>query len=259
MDPYAMESRNPYRRGARVNPLGALLSLALGLCLTALSVCYAVGVHATDVSSFQAAADEALVQTGVLSQEDAERFAQETIGYLTGRRAAWLSAVTLDGQAAPVPPEFTAHMAQVQKWVKAFRYVVPLMIVAFTVLVFLTLLGAAALKTRTFAPRSYLLGASIPVLLLGVVFLWAALDFASFWEALHNMLIPGGIFATDESVMRLFPLTLFERYTMPVAVTFLYCLGIVLLIPVILVVLDKRVRRRRYVRQAAPYEPMEYR
>lgn len=259
MDPYAMESRNPHRRGARVNPLGALLSLALGLCLSALSMGYAVGVHATDLSSFQAAADAALVQTGILSQADAERFAQETIGYLTGRRAGWLSAVTIDGQAAAVPAEFAVHMAQVQKWVKAFRYAVPLMIAAFAFLVFLTLIGAAVLKTRTFAPRSYLLGAAIPVLLLGGAFLWAALDFAGFWEMLHNLLIPGGIFAADAAVMRLFPLTLFERYTAPVALTFLYCLGIVLLVPVVLVILDKRVRRRRYARQAAPYEPMEYR
>jgi len=259
MDPYLASNRNPSGRGVRVNPLGALLSLALGLCLTALSMGYAIGVHVRDLDSFQAAADAALVQTGILSETDAERFAQETIGYLTGRRASWLTAVTIDGQAIAVPAEFSAHMAQVQTWVTAFRYIVPLMIAAFVALVFLTLIGAAAMKRRMFAPRSYLLGAAIPVLLMGVVFAWAALDFASFWEALHSLLIPGGIFAADETVMRLFPLTLFERYTTPIALTFLYCLGIVLLVPVILITLDRRVRRRRYTCYAVPYEPMEYR
>jgi hypothetical protein len=33
----------------------------------------------------------------------------------------------------------------------------------------------------------------------------------------------------------------------------------IFLLPVILIMIDKRVRRRRLERQALPYEPMEYR
>ena len=258
MDPYANPNRRAPRRGARTNPLGALLSLALGLCFTVLAMGYAVGVHVTDVDSFRTAVDKALVQTGVIAGDDAERFAQETIGYLTGRRAAWLTAFSVSGQAVAVPEAFTLHMAQVQRWTMVFRYMLPLMIAVFAVLVFLTLLGASAMRARTFAPRSYLLGAVIPVLLAGVVFLWASLDFAGFWKVLHNVLIPGGVFPADEAVMQLFPLTLFEDYLGPIALTFLYCLGAILLTPVVLMMIDRRVRRRRAERQM-PYDPMEYR
>lgn len=260
MEPYANTGRAAARRGPRVNALGALVSFALGLCLCVLSMAYAVGLHVTDVDQFRRAADEALVQTGVLTAQDAERFAQETIGYLTGRRAAWLSAVTVGGQAVPVPEAFAAHMAQVRRWVTAFRFVLPLMILNIVLLIFLTLVGAMALKTRMFAARSYLLGAFIPLLLAGAGFAWAALDFASFWDVLHQALIPGGIFAAGESVMQLFPLTLFAGYTAPIALTFSYCLVLVALLPALLLFVDRRARRRRMERERqAPYQPMEYR
>jgi len=258
MEPYATPNRISPRRGIKVNPIGALLSLALGLCLTLFSMGYAVGVHATDLGLFREAADKTLVQTGVISADDAERFSQETIGYLTGRRAAWLSAITVGGQAVQVPASFTEHMAEVQRWVKAFRYMLPLMIASFVALVFLTLIGAAAMRTRTFAPRSYLLGAAIPVLLAGGAFLWATMDFTGFWDVLHRALIPGGIFAADEPVMQLFPLALFPGYLTPIALTFLYCLAVTLFVPVILMILDRRVRRHRLTRQQ-PYQPTEYR
>ncbi len=258
MDPYAMQNRMSPRGGVKVNPLGALLCLALGLCLTVLSMGYAVGVHVTDLNRFRQAADAALVQTGIVSAGDAERFAQETIGYLTGRRAAWLSAITVGGQAFPVSEAFTVHMAQVQRWTTAFRYLVPLMIAAVAVLVFLTLIGAAAMRTRLVSPRAYLLGAAIPVLVAGVGFLWALIDFQSFWEQLHNWLIPGGVFSADESVMKLFPLSLFQGYLWPIALTFLYCMAGVVLLPAVLILLDKWVRRRRMTRQT-PYFPTEYR
>ena len=160
MDPYAMQSRRGIRR--RTSVIGALLSLALGFCLTALSIGYAVGLHVTDLEHFREAADTALVQTGILSQEDAERFAQETIGYITGRRAAWLTAVTVGDEAVSVPEEFSQHMEAVQQWVLKFRYMLPLMIADVTILVFLTLIGAAAMRSRTFSPARVLLGCCSP-------------------------------------------------------------------------------------------------
>lgn len=257
MDPYLAQSRLYTRR--RTSLLGALLSLALGLCLTGLGMGYAVGVHATDLDRFREAADAALVQTNIMSSEDAERFAQETIGYLTGRRAAWLTAITVEGQVTPVPENFSAHMAQVQRWVKAFRFMLPLMIACVVVLVFLTLIGAAAMQSRTFSPRFYYLGAVVPILLAGIVFLWALIDFKSFWEILHNVFIPGGIFAADEPVMRLFPVSMFQGYLPPIGLTFLYLLGCILLLPAVLLMLDRRGRRRRFEKQTMPYDPMEYR
>lgn len=258
MDPYAVQSRIYPRGRVKVNLIGALLSLALGLCLAVLSMGYAAGVHVTDLNHLRQAVDETLVQTGVISADDAERFAQETIGYLTGRRAAWLPAFILDGQVFPVPESFIGHMAEVQHWVMAFRYMLPLMIAAVTALVFLTLIGAAAMKTRTFSPRGYLLGAAVPILAAGILFLWAIIDFQSFWGLLHRMLIPGGIFLADEPVMQLFPIAMFQRYLAPIALTFLYVMAAVMLLPVILMILDKRVRRRKLMRQV-PYENMEYR
>ena len=88
----------------KVNPLGALLSLALGMCLAVLAMGYAVGVQATNLDRFREAADTALVQTSVLSAEHAERLAQETIGYLTGRRAGWLEGGDhRRGRSSPCP------------------------------------------------------------------------------------------------------------------------------------------------------------
>ncbi len=256
MEPYA----NRARRGPRVSALGALLSLALGLGLCVLSMAYAAGLHITDLDSFRKAADTALVQTGVLTSEDAERFAQETIGYITGRRAAWLSAVTVGGQVVPVPEAFAVHMAEVRRWVSSFHFVLPLMILTIVLLVFLTLIGAMAMRKRMFAPRSYYLGAFIPLLFAGAGFAWAALDFESFWDVLHQALIPGGIFAAGEPVMQLFPLTLFSGYTAAIALTFLYCLVFVALAPAALLLIDRRARKRRAEReQQPPYQPMEYR
>ncbi|MBE0601966.1 MAG: DUF1461 domain-containing protein [Firmicutes bacterium] len=251
----------PGRRYARrrTSILGALLSLALGLCLTALSMGYAAGVHVTDIDRFREAADAALVQTEIMSAEDAERYAQETIGYLTGRRAAWLSAITVEGQVYPVPEAFTTHMAQVQHWVKAFRFMLPLMIACVVALVFLTLLGAAAMQARSFSPRFYYLGALVPVLVAGILFLWALIDFTSFWDMLHNVFIPGGIFAAGEPVMRLFPVSMFQGYLLPIGLTFLYLLAGIVLLPALLVMLDRRGRRRRMEKQTMPYDPMEYR
>ena len=259
MDPYALYSRRNTRR--RTSLLGALLSLALGLCLTVFAMGYAVGVHVTDLNRFREAVDTALVQTEIVSAEDAERFAQETIGYLTGRRAAWLSAITVEGQVYPVPETFATHMEQVQHWVKAFRFMLPLMIACVTALVFLTLIGAAALRSRTFSPRFYYLGAAVPIVAAGVVFLWTLVDFAGFWETLHNVFIPGGIFAADEPVMRLFPVSMFQGYMSPIALTFAYLLAVIVLVPLVLTMLDRRGRRKRMERQMQqqmPYDPMEY-
>lgn len=262
MDPYAVHSRMYPRR--RTSLLGALLSLALGLCLAVLSMGYAVGVHVTDLDSFREAADTALVKTGVLSQEDAERYAQETIGYLTGRRAAWLAAVTVEGQVTPVPETFTEHMAQVRQWVMKFRFMLPLMIACVTALVFLTLIGAAAMRSRAFSTRFYCLGVALPLMVAGVLFLWALMDFTGFWDALHRIVIPGGIFPADEPVMRLFPVSMFQGYLAPIALTLGYLLLGILLLPLILTMIDRRARRRRLERQMEqmqqmPYDPMEYR
>ncbi len=246
------------RMRPKVNPIGALLCLALGACLAVLAIGYAVGVQATDLERFREAADTALVQTGVISAEHAERLAQETIGYLTGRRAGWLDSFAIGGQVLPVPASFTEHMAQVQRWTKLVPYLIPLMIAAFIALVFLTLIGAAGMRTRLFSARGYLLGMALVLLLTGVGFLWALIDFQSFWGALHQLLIPGGVFAADEAVMQLFPLALFQGYLTPIALTLAYCLAALLLVPVILIMVDNRVRRRRYTRYAS-YEPMEYR
>jgi hypothetical protein len=253
-----MQNRTYDNGRMKVNPIGALLCLALGVCLAVLSMGYAVGVQATDLDRFRQAADAALVRTGILSAEHAERLAQETVGYLTGRRAGWLDAVTIGGVVTPVPESFQKHMAEVQRWVKLVPYLIPLMIAAFVALVFLTLIGAAAMRTRMFSVRGYLLGMAIPILLAGVGFLWALIDFKSFWGALHQVLIPGGIFAADEAVMQLFPLALFQGYLEPIALTFVYCLAALLLAPVVLTAVDRRVRRRRATRWAAR-EPMEYR
>jgi len=260
MESYAYPNPKNPRHGTRVNPLGALFSLALGIVIMVLGMGYAVGVHATDPDRLLAAAEPALVQTGILSQEHAERFAQETIGYLTGRRAAWLTEIAMGDMTMTVPEAFAGHMAQVQQWVMKVPYLIPLMIAAFVALVFLTLIGAAGMRSRMFSAHGYLLGAAIPLLLAALCFAWAALDFAGFWKTLHDILIPGGIFAVDEPVMRLFPLAMFQAYLEPIVITFLYVLGIVLLIPVILALLDRMVRRRTQRRQL-PYEqqPMEYR
>lgn len=256
MDPYVMQNRMVPRR--RTSVIGALLSLALGLCLTVLGIGYAAGVHVTNLEHFREAADTALVQTGILSEDDAERFAQETIGYITGRRAAWLSAITVGGEVSTVPEEFTQHMEAVQVWVLKFRFMLPLMIADVVILIFLTLIGAAAMRSRTFSTRGYYWGAVIPLLAGGFMFLWSLIDFTSFWEMLHRIIIPGGIFAADEPVMQLFPVAMFQNYLMPIALTFLYIMAGILLLPVVLTAIDRRVRRRRLMRQN-PYDAMEYR
>jgi hypothetical protein len=259
MDPYAGYNRISTPARAKTNLIGALLCLALGLCLSALAMGYAAGVHVTNLDRLRGAVDTSLVQAGIVSAQDGERFAQETIGYLTGRRAAWLQAITVNGQVYPVPESFATHMAEVRRWVTAFPYMLPLMIADVTLLVFLTLIGAAALRTRTFSPRFYLLGAALPVLAAGIGFLWALIDFPGFWELLHKLVIPGGIFAADEPVMQLFPVQMFQGYLAPIALTFLYYMIAVMLLPLVLMMVDRRVRRRRLMRQMPPYEPTEYR
>ena len=89
------------------------------------------------------------------------------------------------------------------------------------------------------------------------MFLWALIDFTSFWEMLHRIIIPGGIFAADEPVMQLFPIAMFQNYLMPIAITFLYLMAVILLLPVILLMIDRRMRRRR-LEKKMPYETMEY-
>ena len=192
MEPYANTGRAAARRGPRVNALGALVSPCAG----------AVPLRAFDglrrgrarYGSGQlpagggrgAGADRRLYRGRTRSVSRRRRSATSPAGGPRG-----FPPSPSDGQAAPVPAAFAEHMAQVQRWVKAFRYRAAAddRDVS-SLLVFLTLIGAAALKTRTFAPRSYLLGAAIPVLLAGGAFLWAALDFASFWDVLHQRADP---------------------------------------------------------------------
>ncbi|MEG2316057.1 MAG: hypothetical protein RSC91_07560, partial [Clostridia bacterium] len=89
----------------------------------------------------------------------------------------------------------------------------------------------------------YCWGAALPLLLMGGVALWGALDFDSLWMALHRTLIPDGIFSASEPIMRLFPLEAFAAYLPPVAALFAGLALGVLLLPALLVPLRRAMNR----------------
>ncbi|MEG0740913.1 MAG: DUF1461 domain-containing protein [Clostridia bacterium] len=188
--------------------------------------------------------EKALLSTLDLAALDTDEasiraFASDTIRYLAGRRAHWSPTITLCGQSATefITQAFRVHMADVRGWAASGQA-----LLCWGLCAAILCLIAACLGER-FPTRAYCWGAALPLLLMGGVALWGALDFDSLWMALHRTLIPDGIFSASEPIMRLFPLEAFAAYLPPVAALFAGLALGVLLLPALLVPLRRAMNR----------------
>lgn len=171
-------------------------------------------------------------------------FATETIRYIAGRQESWEPEITVGGLPASsfIPQSFRDHMAQLRRWVATAQAAV-----IAGLLLALTLLGRAVLggTRRAFSTGGYYLGAFIPLALIAGLGVWAYVDFGGMWAWIHRVFIPDGIFSAAEPIMQLFPLELFADYLAPCAITFGIATGIVLLLPLVLSPLSRRLARGR--------------
>lgn len=176
-----------------------------GMLLSAVVLICAVLLPAVSTARFEAALVSTVNQRALgMSESDLSAFAEETIRYLRGQQDTWQPDVPF-----PVADAFREHMADVRGWVSAAPWVI----------------GAGALvgwllhRLGGCRRKPALWGMGVTAALVTGVLLWAAVDFQSLWRVLHQAFIPNGIFAYDEPVMQLFPLALFFRYIVPVAVS----------------------------------------
>ena len=173
---------------------GFLLAAAMLIC--------AVLLPALSTARFEKALLSTVDQQALgISESHLSAFAEETMQYLRGEKPAWEPDVPF-----PVADSFRMHMAEVRIWVKTAPWII----------IGAIALGTTLLHLGGWRRKPALLGVCALVALVLLVLIWAAADFRSFWMVLHKTLIPGGIFAYDEPVMRLFPLELFFRYIVPV-------------------------------------------
>ena len=193
-----------------------------------------------------------LWRKNVVSQSDADAFVNDTLDYLTGIKTVWEPAITIGDHRVGVPDAFKTHMATVRGWVENAKAV--LLAGAAIVLLLLgrALIGVKGSSKSAFSVGGYYLGAAIPLALGACVGLWGVLNFDGLWMWVHETLIPDGIFAADEEIMKLFPVELFASYLKPVGITFAICVAVVLALPLILVPLSKLLTAMFGKKRAAP-------
>lgn len=219
-----------HARGNRLaGPFAFTLCFLAGLMTTLAALLGSVAVSASRTELFRDALTRTAVAAGAVSQADADAFAADTIGYLTGARDAWSPVATVDGKALRVPETFVSHMATVRGWMLFAQTALPLMAAAG---VFLLAVGVfARRKQGGFSVGGYYGGAALPALAVLGLGLWGALDFNALWAWLHTSFIPDGIFPAGEPIMRLFPEALFAGYAAPAGLLFAAFWAVALLLP----------------------------
>ena len=176
---------------------GFLMAISVLLC--------AVLLPALNTGRFEEALLSTVDQQALgMSESDLSAFAEETMRYLKGQKPAWEPDVPFH-----VADAFVIHMEEVKGWVSAAPWVIGFGLIA----------GICLLGLGGWRRKPALLGVCALIGLIVCVLIWAAADFRSFWRVLHKLFIPNGIFAAGEPVMQLFPLELFFRYIVPVAVS----------------------------------------
>jgi len=178
------------------------LSFAAGLVLALLAVLWSIAGPALQTERFEKAVLNTVNREAVgMSESDLTAFARETMDYLNGRADKWSPDTPFE-----ISPAFVRHMAEVRGWVDALKIALP---AGAALSVLLLMYGRDGQMAR--------LGMLTLLGLIAAVLVWAAIDFDSLWMVIHRVLIPGGIFAAGEMVMRLFPLELFFSYVGAVA------------------------------------------
>lgn len=199
----ARKGEGPFANRTRFLIGRKVACFAAGLMMAACVLVCAVLVPALSTARFENALLRTVNQQALgINDQTLSAFAEETMLYLRGQKPVWQPDVPF-----PVPDSFRMHMAEVRFWVQCAPRI--LLIGAVTAVV-LFLLGGRQ-------KRPAMLGIFTLAVLLLVLIIWAAADFHSLWMILHKTLIPNGIFSANEPVMQLFPLGLFFRYLVPVA------------------------------------------
>ena len=218
---------------------GAFLTcLIAALLLMLLAMAGSLAYNVTKVSLLKEAVNQSIVVQGLVSQSDADAFVNDTMDYLTGVKTVWEPAITIGDHRIAVPDAFKIHMATVKGWVDSAKAILLAIAAIVLVLLWRALVGTKGSKKSPFSVGGYYLGAGIPLVLTLGVGLWGYLDFNGLWAWVHTTFIPDGIFAAGEEIMKLFPITLFQHYLVPVGTTFAILAGIVLVLPLILVPLS---------------------
>lgn len=188
---------------------------AAGLLLTLGAILFSVLAPALSESRFERALLANVDAAAGISEQELSRFASDTIGYIGGAASEWSPRVSVGGAPMPVPAAFTAHMARVRAGVALAK---GLCVGCFALgLALLVLCAVRARRGSRFPRCAYLWGVALPLCGTLALCAWAAIDFGGFWGWLHYTFIPDGVFAFDEPIMRLFPLSLFADYIAPVA------------------------------------------
>ena len=219
---------------------GAFLTcLIAGLLLMLLAMGAAIAYNVTRVDLLKAGVNQYVVGQNIISQSDADSFVNDTMDYLTGIKSVWEPAVTIAGHRVGVPDAFKAHMANVKGWVESATGVLLAGAAIALLLLGRSLVGVKGSSKSSFSVGGYYLGAGIPLVAALGLGLWGMLNFDGLWAWLHAAIIPDGIFAAGEEVMKLFPVEVFSGYLQPVATTFAICAGVVLVLPLLLWPLSK--------------------
>lgn len=221
--------REPSSAG-RLMPLSHAAGFFAGVGLTLALILFSVLFLLTNTGLFHRALLTSVKWEAMeIPKEDLLAFAEETMGYFRGEKEAWQPEIHTGNGLLPIAESFTAHMGTVKTGVKAAFVCVCILLAAAVLL----LAASFGLLPGGFSRKGYVAGLLLPLLVAGVVCIIAAVDFSSLWFWLHEHFIPDGIFSAGEPIMRMFPLSLFFSYIIPLLLL-LAAAVILLLMPLLL-------------------------
>lgn len=215
-------------------PLSHASGFFAGLMLTLALILFSVLFLLTDTGLFHRALFKNVKwEAMAITEEDLLTFAEETMAYFRGEKEAWQPVIHTGNGLLPVADSFTTHMATVKTGITAAFHLALVLSVAALML----LMASFCILPGGFSKNGYLAGLLTPLLAAGVLCIIAAIDFSSLWFWLHEHFIPDGIFSAGEPIMRMFPLSLFFSYIIP--------LLLLLAAAVVLLSLPLLIRRKK--------------
>lgn len=234
------QSKRHHSRFTRLLSHGA--GFLSGLMLTVSLIIFSLLILLTSTGLFHRALTNSVQWEAMeIPQEDLRAFAEETMEYFRGSKPCWQPVIRTGSGLLPVAESFTLHMETVKNGIQSALVLACILSSA----ALLLLAASFLLLPCGFSSKGYLAGLLCPFLLAGAVVIAAMIDFQDLWFWLHQRFIPDGIFSAGEPIMRMFPLSLFFSYIIPLLLLLAAAL-ILLLIPLLASRKKFRKKQSRY-------------
>lgn len=190
-----------------------------GLLIVVLSLSFSVYNAITDEKTLGNAIVEHVDFSSLgLTEKTVRVFANETSLFLNDTKATWNPQISVFGLniSKLIPQEFYDHM----NTLKVFIGQAKIWFMICLVVLIICLFFAFFTRKSGYNAVGYNIGLILPLVFILCIFLWAWIDFPSFWNFLHVHFIQDGIFESGEVIMEFFPVSLFYSYIPIVGMVF---------------------------------------